>query len=227
MNAYIFLISLAIALVLAPTYQLLRKEYSLKRAFFLLCLSLGLVTFFAKFLGALGFYLFAKEINFAPTSVMGLFVFMIFFAKPWAIQKMNKQKKTGSQLLQVWSYTLPLAQSVGRLGCLFAGCCFIRNFSTLSWPLLEAAGTLALSAFLFKKRHEIAPHKSFRVYLLSYLILRFFLEFLRGDFIRGFIGPLSLPQWTSLALFCWVFLDSILDKYHNKAHEIRSRRTRK
>jgi phosphatidylglycerol:prolipoprotein diacylglycerol transferase len=133
----------------------------------------------------------------------------------------------GSELLLLWSYLLPFSQSIGRLGCFFAGCCFIRNPLTLLWPLLEGAGTLALSAFLFKKRHKIAPLKAFRIYLFSYLILRFFLEFLRGDFIRGFIGPLSLPQWTSLALFCWVFLDSLLDKYHNKAHEIRSRRTRK
>jgi prolipoprotein diacylglyceryltransferase len=224
MDAYLFFTALGVAIILSPTYLLLRKhKQSVQKAFFLLGLGLILMIFFSKLLGALGYYFFTKELNFAPTSIMGLLCFVIFFAKPWALQN----KKMGSELLLLWSYLLPFAQSIGRLGCFFVGCCFIRNPLTLSWPLLEGTGTVALAVFLFKKRHSIAPLKAFRIYLLSYLILRFFLEFLRGDFIRGFIGPLSLPQWTSLALFCWVFLDSILDKYHNKAHEIRSRRIRK
>ena len=224
MDAYIFFTSLGISVILSPSYLLLKKhKQSTQKALFLLGIGLFLLIIFSKAFGALGYYLFTKELSFAPTSIMGLLCFVIFFAKPWAI----KNKQMGSELLLLWSYLLPFSQSIGRLGCFFAGCCFIRNPLTLSWPLLEGAGTLALSAFLFKKRHSLAPLKAFRIYLFSYLILRFFLEFLRGDFIRGFIGPLSLPQWTSLALFCWVFLDSMLDKYHNKAHEIRSRRIRK
>jgi prolipoprotein diacylglyceryltransferase len=224
MDSYLFFTALGVVIILSPTYLLLKKhKQSTQKALFLLGLGLVLLIIFSKAFGALGYYLFTKELSFAPTSIMGLLCFVIFFAKPWAI----KNKQMGSELLLLWSYLLPFSQSIGRLGCFFAGCCFIRNPLTLLWPLLEGAGTLALSAFLFKKRHKIAPLKAFRIYLFSYLILRFFLEFLRGDFIRGFIGPLSLPQWTSLALFCWVFLDSLLDKYHNKAHEIRSRRTRK
>ncbi len=224
MDAYLFFTALGVATILSPTYFLLREhKQSAQKALFLLGLGLILLIFFSKLLGALGYYLFTNELNFAPTSIMGLLCFVIFFAKPWALQN----KKMGSELLRLWSYLLPFSQSIGRLGCHFAGCCFARNPLGFSWPLIEAAFTLLLAAFLYKKRGELTSLTAFRIYLFSYLILRFFLEFLRGDFIRGFIGPLSLPQWTSLALFCWVFLDSILDKYHNKAHEIRSRRTRK
>ena len=224
MNAYLFFVSLGLAIVLYLSFLLLRKnKFSLSNTFWLLSLGLLILIFFSKALGALGYYLFANEINLAPTSVMGLFIFLVFFAQRWA----QKNKEVGRKLLSLWSYLLPLSQSVGRIGCYFAGCCFTKNPYDFSWPLLEASLNLFLALFLFIIRKEIAPLKAFRIYLVSSLILRFLLEFLRGDFIRGFIGPLSLPQWTCLALFCWVFLDSLLDKYHNKAHEIRSRRIRK
>jgi phosphatidylglycerol:prolipoprotein diacylglycerol transferase len=38
------------------------------------------------------------------------------------------------------------------------------------------------------------------VYLLSYGISRFFLEFYRGDLYRGFWGPFSTSQWLSLGM---------------------------
>ena len=224
MNAYLFFTALGVTITLSPTYFLLRKhKQSPQKAFFLLGIGLFLLILFSKLFGVLGYYLFTKELDFAPTSIMGLLLFVIFFAKPWAL----KNKEMGSELLGLWSYLMPFSQTIGRLGCHFAGCCFARHTQSFSWPLTEAAFTLLIAAFLYTKRRELNPLRAFRIYLFSYLILRFFLEFLRGDFIRGFIGPLSLPQWTSLGLFCWVFLDSFLDKYHNKAHEIRSRRTRK
>ena len=38
------------------------------------------------------------------------------------------------------------------------------------------------------------------IYLLLYGIIRFFNEFLRGDIIRGFLGPFSTSQWISLII---------------------------
>ena len=39
------------------------------------------------------------------------------------------------------------------------------------------------------------------LYLLTYSVIRFFDEFLRGDKIRGFVGPLSTSQFISVILF--------------------------
>ena len=42
------------------------------------------------------------------------------------------------------------------------------------------------------------------VYLLSYAVIRFLDEFLRGDKIRGFVGPLSTSQFISVLMFVTV-----------------------
>ena len=46
------------------------------------------------------------------------------------------------------------------------------------------------------------------LYLALYAAGRFLLEFLRGDAIRGFAGPLSTSQWISLGILavCGVLL---------------------
>lgn len=43
-------------------------------------------------------------------------------------------------------------------------------------------------------------------YLISYALLRFFCEFLRGDSARGFIGFLSISQWISVAVVVILFI---------------------
>ena len=39
------------------------------------------------------------------------------------------------------------------------------------------------------------------IFLLLYAMMRFGIEFFRGDDIRGFFGPLSTSQWISIATF--------------------------
>lgn len=120
---------------------------------------------------------------------------------------------------------LAFAHAVGRLGCLFAGCCHgklcdlpwaIRFDSTLVTPelrglplhptqLYESLGLIILGwiAWQLLKRY---PNKfgwpSF-FYLMGYSVLRFFVEFFRGDPIRGEIPLLGLStsQGVSLVLF--------------------------
>jgi phosphatidylglycerol:prolipoprotein diacylglycerol transferase len=122
---------------------------------------------------------------------------------------------------------LPLGHVLGRLGCFMEGCCHGRP-TTLPWgvafnsiassvpeelmgvplhptQLYEAAGELAL--FLYfgywvlpriragKLRHGTA----FLGYTLAYSVMRFLIEFLRGDDRGTFLLPgLSPSQWLSL-----------------------------
>lgn len=125
---------------------------------------------------------------------------------------------------------VPLGHAVGRVGCFFGGCCYgipydgpfsIIYTSTagdtpLGVPLLpiqliEALLLLFLfvsELFLYLCRPRAVGRNSL-VYLTAYPILRFTLEFFRGDRVRGLWLGLSTSQWISLTLLAvamlWAF----------------------
>lgn len=111
---------------------------------------------------------------------------------------------------------VPLVHGFGRLGCFCTGCCYgvecegfgvaftaseiaPNGVKLLPVQLIEAAGVFALFALLL---HMAARRKGGRamlgVYLLAYSILRFALEFFRGDTWRGFVLGLSVSQLIAL-----------------------------
>ncbi len=136
-------------------------------------------------------------------------------------------KKHGLPLLPTLDVMAPavaLGQAIGRLGCFAAGCCF-GSPSTAPWsvifhnedahalvgvplgvPLhpsqlyesLGAAILLAILLAVLKKRKF--PGQVAALYLILYAILRFGLEFFRGDVARGtvFGGVLSTSQFIAL-----------------------------
>ena len=95
-------------------------------------------------------------------------------------------------------------QSLGRLGCWFAGCCYgimLANGTRFPVQLFEAGFCfVALFVFLAIKPERRRPGLPlFPVYLITYSAGRFILEFLRGDANRG-VWILSTSQWIALAL---------------------------
>jgi phosphatidylglycerol---prolipoprotein diacylglyceryl transferase len=89
---------------------------------------------------------------------------------------------------------LPLAHAIGRVGCWLNGCCFGRWEQPVQ--LYEAALLLVLSAGLFRLFDKRKHHgEVFAAYLAGYGVLRFLLEFLRGD--QQPLAVLTLPQWIS------------------------------
>ncbi len=119
---------------------------------------------------------------------------------------------------QVLMPCVSLAQGFGRIGCFFAGCCggavtdawYGIQFpaTSLAWnttqkiiptQLLSSAGDFLIFAFLMynlkKGKH---PEDTGAWYLILYSVGRFLIEFLRGDQIRGGIGPFSTSQFISL-----------------------------
>jgi phosphatidylglycerol---prolipoprotein diacylglyceryl transferase len=121
----------------------------------------------------------------------------------------------------IWAAPLALGHAIGRLGCLAAGCCYGRparipwaviftdpqSLAVLGVPLhpvqlYEAFANLLLFLFLFLYR----PYRRFEgqifwLYALLYSVIRFGLEFFRGD-ERGFLIPsyLSVSQGLSILL---------------------------
>lgn len=78
------------------------------------------------------------------------------------------------------------------------------RFSLPVYPvqLMEAVGNLAIFLFLFvvvRKRARF-DGAAIGVYAVLYSVLRFSLEFLRGD-ARGFFGALSTSQWICIPVF--------------------------
>ena len=77
----------------------------------------------------------------------------------------------------------------------------------LKFPVqfLESALEFILAGVLFfyTDRHIERAKHGFEIYLGTYAVLRFFLEYLRGD-ERGIYGGLSTSQWLSLALLAAV-----------------------
>ncbi len=112
---------------------------------------------------------------------------------------------------------LPLGHAIGRLGCLFAGCCYgfeytgplaVRNLlvspekTYFPIQLIEALLNLGIFIFLlWYTRKKCPTYHILCVYLYVYSILRFILEFFRGDLIRGVFLMLSTSQWISVVLF--------------------------
>ena len=119
---------------------------------------------------------------------------------------------------KIFSRAVPallLGHALGRLGCWFRGCCH-GDTCPYPWGVVREVSTLPIhpvqlyeSAFLFGffvwslRRQKTDSRLSLAgIYLLAYPSFRFLVEFLRGDELRGFWGPLSTSQWVSLALFC-------------------------
>lgn len=117
---------------------------------------------------------------------------------------------------------LPLGHAMGRIGCFLNGCCYglpavwpwsVRMHGLLRHPvqLYEASGNLVLYALLlYLYRHRTRPGRIFALYLILYPLLRFSLEFLRGDERLSWRG-LTLAQLISLGLmlcglglWCWL-----------------------
>lgn len=123
-------------------------------------------------------------------------------------------------ITDIYAITVPLFHTFGRVGCFLGGCCygiesrfgFLVTDNPLSpdlcgvvrFPvqLVEAAGNLLLFFLLMSLyRRERFRGSLLVIYLLMYPPMRFMLEFLRGDTVRGIWGGLSTSQWISLVLF--------------------------
>lgn len=114
-----------------------------------------------------------------------------FYAK---LSKTDCRKK-----LQFLTPAIPLFHGFGRIGCFLAGCCYGK--SGIPVQLIESGFNFILFVVLFLI--SVKCKKSFMplgVYFTAYGIMRFFIEFFRGDEIRGFLLGLSTSQWISLII---------------------------
>ncbi|MGB8367053.1 MAG: prolipoprotein diacylglyceryl transferase [Candidatus Babeliales bacterium] len=152
-------------------------------------------------------------------SILGIIVIM-----PWYLKKLHIPVIPFADLISIYA---PLLQSIARLGCFFAGCCYGLP-TTLYWatiytdantvaPLycylhptqLYSAGLLFLififMYFIFQK----IANKSGQlvtIYLMLASTERFIVDFWRADrTIMVNFSPLSFMQWVAFFIFIGAF----------------------
>jgi len=118
--------------------------------------------------------------------------------------------------------SIALGQAFGRLGCFFAGCCYgapcsgpvcitfsdVHSLAPLGVPLfptqlMEATGNLLIfCALILLRRYKKFDGQLFWFYVVLYAVLRFNIEFFRGDAVRGlyFGGAISTSQIIAIGM---------------------------
>ena len=120
---------------------------------------------------------------------------------------------------------LPLFHFFGRIGCFMSGCCYgvalktpwilfgVIQFERIPTQLIEASFEIILFIviFILQKKYE---NKDFlKIYMITYAVFRFLIEFLRGDDVRGFFFGFSTSQIISLGIIVWYVVLSMKKKH--------------
>lgn len=150
-------------------------------------------------------------------------------------------KKKGYPLAlfsDICAVSIPLFHGFGRIGCFLGGCCYGMEWhgsfphaifyrsplltqvtTRLPVQLYESAAEFFLSLILYLLyRRGKLQGKLLPLYLSLYAVIRFFNEFLRGDELRGFMGPFSTSQWVSLAILLTICVFSLIKKLSRGSH---------
>ena len=134
--------------------------------------------------------------------VIGAFLILLLYAK---VRKIP--------LRYMFDLMTPFALSfdgIARFGCLLAGCCYgvraswgikLYGVTRLPSPLFESALCLIILAVLLVwKPERKRPGILLPLYLATYSVGRFFLEYFRGDRSRGAFLMFSTSQWIALVV---------------------------
>lgn len=138
--------------------------------------------------------------------MIGVLVGVVLFCKI--------RKKESILMLDSIAPAIPLFHFWGRIGCLFAGCCYGLPWSwgvimrdspdVIRFPVQFIEGVCCLGIFLalIIKEKKHGRKWNICIYLISYAICRFVLEYFRGDTVRGiWWGMLSTAQIVSVIIF--------------------------
>ena len=140
----------------------------------------------------------------------------------------------------VYAVAIPLGHALGRIGCLFGGCCYGMPYNgpfavtysenTLSnapknIPLLPIQGIEAgllivlfiiLLIIYFKSKGK---NTTLIGYFFGYSVIRFVLEYFRYDSARGKLWIFSTSQWISIGLFLVGVLVTVIKIKTEKSKE--------
>jgi phosphatidylglycerol:prolipoprotein diacylglycerol transferase len=147
----------------------------------------------------------------------------LMLAIPAAVLYVKKNGLSVWKTADIFAPSMAIGHVFGRLGCFSAGCCYGKAAASLPWAVIftnpvclaptnvplhptqlyEAAGEFFNFLILLTlRKHRSFNGQLFITYILLYSVLRFIVEFFRGDVGRGFIAPyLSVSQGISILMF--------------------------
>jgi len=147
--------------------------------------------------------------------LIGGVIAMLLFCRKYSIRVLP--------MVDLFAPALAVAHGFGRLGCFFGGCCYgiqvhpshpfaaiyppISTITPAGIPLLatqliEATSLFVIAVILvFVYKKTAGTGLAVCTYGILYSILRFTLEFYRGDAARGVYGWFSTSQYISMVLF--------------------------
>ena len=141
-------------------------------------------------------------------------------------------------LVRIAPISITIAHGFGRIGCLFAGCChghethewygiYSNNAGTTVVPtqLYEAIFLFVLSAVLILLLFKFKSKDTMAIYLVSYGIWRFVIEYFRDDYRGSFIPGLSPSQFWSILMVIGGIAFFFIYRYFDKKIEDKQKET--
>ena len=142
----------------------------------------------------------------------------------------------GETVIELFVPASALFMTFARTGCFMAGCCYGIE---VSWgvvfpegslapagvplfpsQLAEAAGHLLLFFLFLSVKDKLRKKRDLLIlYLGGYAVMRFILEYFRGDANRGFLLGLSTSQWISLLLLLVVVIYTFRNIYTGRTQK--------
>ena len=145
----------------------------------------------------------------------------LILALPSALWYIRKHHLDGWRITDIFAPSIAIGHAVGRIGCFAAGCCHGRS-AELPWSvtfydpeclattgiplhptqLYESAGEfLNFLILITLRRYQSFKGQLFWTYIFLYSVLRFVVEFFRGDEARGYLfGGISVSQGISVIM---------------------------
>ena len=156
-------------------------------------------------------YKFSFSMTFYGGLISGTIAFILIFF--FFVKKHNDI--SFGEILIIAPLCITCAHAFGRIGCFLAGCCYGQVTDScigVEFPnigkriptqLFESGFLFLLSAALFVLIFVVKFKYTMHVYLASYSIFRFIIEFFRGDEARG--GTvLGLYPSQLVCIFIWI-----------------------
>ena len=181
--------------------------------FFLACVSiavgLGFAVLFQLIFDAIKGEVRGTAMTFYGGLFGGIGTFLLGY---WlVIKKKYPNEKFTKNIVPIAPSCITIAHAFGRVGCFMAGCCYgkqTNSFIGLTFPgmnhpvyptqLIEALFLFLLALLLFMLAMKKQSIFTLSIYLLSYGVFRFLIEFLRGDVRGELILSLSPSQFISI-----------------------------
>ena len=147
---------------------------------------------------------------------LGIYFLYVYVINPRLKEKSffkSDMNKGVWYLLRIAPISITIAHGFGRIGCFFAGCCYGKE--TEAWygiqfpglptkviptQLFEAIFLFVLSAAMIVLLFVVHFKYNMSLYLVSYGIWRFVIEYFRGDYRGSFIPGLSPSQFWSIIM---------------------------